>query len=196
MSANLFEVVRRACSTPERTLIEAEGRPFTGRDMLELTGRLANILVLSGVEPDDRVVVQAEPTPEHVLLFLAVLRAGAVYVAVDRLAKFGDIVAEAAPRLVVCHPSMREMLAPLAEKHAVAEVQTLDAQGGGMLMTAAAKAPTEFADVPREERDLAAIFYVGDDGRAARFTHGDLATRAKPLIEAGQLTALLSLVRS
>lgn len=196
MSANLFESVRRACITPDKSLIEADGRRFTGRDMLELTGRLANILVLSGVEPDDRVLVQAEPSPEHVLLFLAVLRAGAVYLAVDRLAELDDIVAEAAPKLAVCHPSMREMLAPLAEKHAVAAVQTLDAHGGGMLMTAASKAPTEFADVPREELDLAAIFYGGDDDRAARFTHGELAVRAKPLIEAGQFTALLTLGRN
>lgn len=196
MSANLFELVRRTCITPDKFLIEADGRRFTGRDTLELTGRLANILVLSGIEPGDSVLVQAQPTPEHVLLFLAVLRAGAVYLAVDRLARFDDIVAEAAPKLAVCHPSMREMLGPVAEEHAVAGVQTLDAHGGGMLMAAAAKAPAEFADVPREEGDLAAIFFDANDGRAARFTHGDLAVRAKPLIEAGQFMALLSIGRN
>jgi malonyl-CoA/methylmalonyl-CoA synthetase len=199
MSANLFELVRGACTELDKILVESDRRRFTCRDTLLLTGRLANILVLSGVEPDDRVVVQAEPSPEHVMLFLAVLRAGAVYLSVDKvnaLGKLDDLFAEAAPKLVVCPPSMREQLAPLAEKHAVSAVQTIDARGGGMLIDAAGKAPSEFADVPREEKDLATIFYVVEDGRAVRHTHGELSARAKALIDAGRFMQLLALAQN
>jgi malonyl-CoA/methylmalonyl-CoA synthetase len=186
VSANLFELVRRACITPDKTLIESNGRRFTCRDTLVLTGRLANILVLSGVEPDDRVVVQVEPTPEHIMLFLAVLRAGGVYVSVDKI----DALDKLDAKVVVCPSSMRDRLSPLAEQHAAA-VQTLDARGGGMLMDAAAKAPSDFADVPREENDLAAIFCFADDGRAVSLTHRELSARAKTLIEESRLMQLL-----
>jgi malonyl-CoA/methylmalonyl-CoA synthetase len=192
MSANVFELVRRACTASDKILLESEGRRFTCRDTVALTGRMANILVLSGVEPDDRVAVETEPAPEHLMLFLAVLRAGAVYVAVDKSAKLDDLFAETAPKLVVCQPAKRERLAPLAEKHAVSAVQTLDGRGGGMLMDAAAKAPSEFADVPREAEDLAAIFCSAGDGRAIRLNHGELSARARVLIDDGRLLQLLS----
>jgi malonyl-CoA/methylmalonyl-CoA synthetase len=187
MSANCFALVRRACATPDKPLIESQGRRFTCRDTLLLTGRLANILVLNGVEPDDRVLVQPEPTPEHVMLFLAVLRAGGVYVSVDKI----DALEKLDAKVVVCPSSMRDTLSPLAEQH-VAAVQTLDASGGGMLMEAASKAPSDFADVPREENDLAAIFHVLEDGRAARLTHGELSARAKTLIDEGRLIQLVT----
>jgi malonyl-CoA/methylmalonyl-CoA synthetase len=188
MSANCFELVRRACIAPDKPLIESKGRRLTCRDTLLLTGRLANILVLNGVEPDDRVLVQPEPTPEHVMLFLAVLRAGAVYVSADKI----DALENLDAKVVVCPSSMRDRLSPLAEQHAAA-VQTLDASGGGMLMEAASKAPSEFADVPREENDLAAIFCGRKGDRPLRLTHSELADRVKPLIDGGQLTRLLTL---
>jgi malonyl-CoA/methylmalonyl-CoA synthetase len=192
MSANVFELVRRACARADKVLIESQDRRFTCRDTLALTGRLANILVLSGVEPDDLVAVETEPTPEHLMLLLAVLRAGAVYLAAEKFARLDDLFAETAPKLVVCHPAKRERLAPLAEKHAVSAVQTLDGRGGGMLMDAAAKAPSEFADVPREANDLAAIFCSGDDGRAIRLTHDELSARARVLIDDGRLMELVA----
>jgi len=187
MSANCFELVRRACIAPDRPLIESEGRRFTCRDTLLLTGRLANILVLSGVEPDDRVLVQTEPTPEHILLFLAVLRAGGVYVSVDTT----DALDKLEAKVVVCPSSMRDTLSPLAGQHGAA-VQTLDASGGGMLMEAASRAPSEFADVPREASDLAAVFHVLADAHGLRLTHGELSERAKSLIDAGRFMQLLA----
>jgi malonyl-CoA/methylmalonyl-CoA synthetase len=200
MSANFFDLVRRACLEPNKIFLKTtEGRILTCVEMFAMTGRLANILVLSGVEPDDRVAVQVEKTPENLLLYLATLRAGAVYVALDTafpLAEVGEAIVATGAKIVVCDPVKREGLAPIAEKHRVSAVETLDALGGGMLMDAAAKAPSEFADVPREGDDLAAIFYASGTGggrRAARITHRELATRAQPLIGEGRFIDLLSM---
>jgi malonyl-CoA/methylmalonyl-CoA synthetase len=187
MSANVFELVRRACAAPDKLFVEAEGRRFTCGDALAWTGRLANILVLSDVEPGDAVAVQAEKTPEHLLLYFAVLRAGAIYVPLDTgltPAQLDDVLADAKPKLVVCDPVRRDVVAPVAEKHRVSAVQTLDARGARLLMQAAAKAPSEFADVPRESDDVAIV-------RPAKLTHGELAARAKPLIAEGRFMQLL-----
>ena len=173
MSANFFEMVRGALAAPD----------------LALTGRLANILVLSDVEPGDNVVVQAAKTREHLLLYLAVLRAGAVYVPVDAgvpLPELEPVIAAARPKVVVCDPAQRDGLAPIAEKCGVSAVQTLDAHGAGMLTESAAKAPSEFADVPREEVDLASVY------GGTKLTHRELAARGKALINEGSWLDVLT----
>ena len=153
--------------------------------MLDRTGQLANVLVLRGVEPGDRVAVQVEKTVENLLLYLACLRAGAVYLPLNTaytLAELDYFIGDAEPKLVVCDPAKRDGLAEIASKRGVAAVETLDAKGQGCLIDAAGKAPKDFADVPREDDDLAAILYTsGTTGRSkgAMLTHDNLASNAR-----------------
>ncbi|MGH6783059.1 MAG: AMP-binding protein [Sphingomicrobium sp.] len=184
MSASLFDLIR--LSSPDRIFCEtADGKPLTYGGVLAWTGRLANILVLSAVEPGDRVVVQVDKAAENLLLYLAVLRAGAVYVPLDTAYSLRELeyfIGALAPKLVVCDPARRDALAAIAERHGVSAVETLDAQGGGMLMEAAAKAPADFADVPREDDDPAAILFTSGKGglpRRATLSHRDLASQAR-----------------
>jgi malonyl-CoA/methylmalonyl-CoA synthetase len=155
--------------------------------MLDRTGQIANVLVLSGVEPGDRVAVQVEKTVENLLLYLAVLRAGAVYLPLNTaytLAELDYFIGDAEPKLVVCDPLKREGLTEIARKRGVASVETLDAKGQGSLIDAANKAPKDFADVPREDDDLAAILYTsGTTGRSkgAMLTHRNLSSNALTL---------------
>ncbi len=87
--------------------------------MLDRTGQIANVLVLSGVEPGDRVAVQVEKTVENLLLYLAALRAGAVYLPLNTaytLAELDYFIGDAEPKLVVCDPAKREGLAEIAQQ--------------------------------------------------------------------------------
>ena len=48
--ANLFDFIRRNGAAPDKTLLEtADGGTITYGDMLAMSGRLANVLVLQGV---------------------------------------------------------------------------------------------------------------------------------------------------
>ena len=185
---NLFELIRSRIAEPARTfLIKADGSKLSYGEMLDRTGQIANVLVLCGVEPGDRVAVQVEKTVENLLLYLAVLRAGAVYLPLNTaytLAELDYFIGDAEPRLVVCDPAKREGLAEIAKKRGVASVETLDAKGQGSLIDAAGKAPKDFADVPREDDDLAAILYTsGTTGRSkgAMLTHKNLSSNALTL---------------
>jgi malonyl-CoA/methylmalonyl-CoA synthetase len=162
--------------------------------MLDRTGQLANALVLAGVEPGDRVAVQVEKSVENFLVYLATLRAGAIYLPLNTaytLAELDYFIGDAEPKLVVCDPAKHQGLAQIAEQRGVASVETLDARGQGSLIDAAGKAPKDFADVPREDNDLAAILYTsGTTGRSkgAMLTHRNLSSNAETLRDYWQFT--------
>lgn len=196
MSDNLFDDIRRCISSPGKTFIETgAGARISYGDMLARSAQLANVLVLRGVEPGDRIAVQVEKTPENILLYLASLRAGAVYLPLNTaytLAELDYFIGDSEPKLIVCDPSKRDGLAEIAKKRGVAAVDTLDAKGKGSLVEAAAKAPADFADVPREADDLAAILYTsGTTGRSkgAMLTHRNLASNAHTLVDYWRFTA-------
>ncbi len=62
----------------------------------------------SASRPGDRVAVQVEKSPEAIFLYLACLRAGAVFLPLNTaytLAELGYFFGDAEPRLVVCDPA-------------------------------------------------------------------------------------------
>ncbi|ARQ00015.1 malonate--CoA ligase [Pseudorhodoplanes sinuspersici] len=192
---NLFELIRSRITDPARTfIIKADGSTMSYADMLDRSGQIANVLVLDGVEPGDRVAAQVEKTVENFITYLAVLRAGAVYLPLNTaytLAELDYFIGDAEPKLVICDPAKREGLAEIAKNRGVASVETIDAKGQGSLIEAADKAPKDFADVPREDDDLAAILYTsGTTGRSkgAMLTHRNLSSNAETLREYWRFT--------
>jgi len=192
---NLFQTIRSRIASPAHPFIfKFDGATLSYGEMLARTGQIANALVLAGVEPGDRVAVQVEKSVENFLLYLATVRAGAVYLPLNTAYTLNELdyfIGDAEPKLVVCDPAKRDGLAEIAKARGVASVETLDANGQGSLIEAANKAPTDFADVPREDDDLAAILYTsGTTGRSkgAMLTHRNLASNAETLREYWRFT--------
>jgi malonyl-CoA/methylmalonyl-CoA synthetase len=192
---NLFDIIfARIVHRSRPMLLRADGSRLTYGDMLNRTAQLANVLVLAGVEPGDRVAVQVEKTVENFLLYLATLRAGAVYLPLNTaytLAELDYFIGDAEPKLVVCDPTRREGLAEIVRKHGTGSVETLDSAGRGSLIEAAGKAPKDFATVPRADDELAAILYTsGTTGRSkgAMLTHGNLSSNAQTLVDCWHFT--------
>src|SRR5215471_7070468 len=81
MSENLFTLfTARFPQDRSRVFVERpDGTVLTYADLLDRSARLANTLLALGVKPGDRVAAQVEKTPEALLLYLATLRVGAVY---------------------------------------------------------------------------------------------------------------------
>src|SRR5436309_11786855 len=147
MSGNLFDLIRSHVPSPDKTLLElADGRRLNYGEALARSGRVANILVLRGVEPGDRVAVQVEKSPEALILYLAVLRAGAVYLPLNTaytLAELEYFLSDAEPKIVVCDPKKRAGVEAIARSYEGAAVETLDASGDGPLVGAAADHPSD-----------------------------------------------------
>ena len=196
MNANLFAIIRERIASQANVLLRTvEGAVVTYGDMLERSGRLANILVLRGVEPGDRVAVQVEKSAQALMLYLAILRAGAVYLPLNTaytLRELDYFLSDAAPKLMVCDPAQRAGLEAIASRRAIAALETVDAAGQGSLAIAAAAAPADFADVPREGGDLAAILYTsGTTGhpKGAMLTHHGLSSNALTLAQCWRFSA-------
>lgn len=192
---NLFSQIRSAIKSPDKTFLETgTGVPITYAGMLSRSAQIANVLVARGVKPGDRVAVQVEKTPENLLLYLATLRVGAVYLPLNTaytLAELDYFIGDAEPTLIVCDPGKHAGLAEIAGKRSVRAVETLDANGKGSLTNAAATASTQFSDVARADGHLAAILYTsGTTGRSkgAMLTHDNLASNAGTLVDYWRFT--------
>ncbi|MCP1648739.1 malonate--CoA ligase [Pseudomonas nitroreducens] len=196
MNQSLFaEVGKHLPSDLSKPFIRTPlGGGYSYADMLRSTSQFAHALVELGVQPGDRVAVQVDKSPETVMLYLAVLRVGAVYLPLnsgytgDELRYFLD---DAEPSLFVCAPAFEAQARELAEASGVARVATLGDQVDGSLMDAVHGKPGRFVDVPRTASDLAAILYTsGTTGRSkgAMISHGNLVSNARALVDAWQIT--------
>jgi malonyl-CoA/methylmalonyl-CoA synthetase len=183
---HLFDAIHEAADPAAIFIDDGKGRQWTYGDMLERSGRLANVLVDLGVVPGDRVAVQIEKSVDALMLYLACVRAGAVYLPLNTgytPAEIDYFVGDAQPRVFVCGPRAADGMKPIMEKHG-ALAATMDASGDGSLAERAAGRPGDFADVKRGPDDLAAILYTsGTTGRSkgAMLSHGNLLSNALTL---------------
>jgi malonyl-CoA/methylmalonyl-CoA synthetase len=195
MNDNLFDVLARSIIEPERPAIEtAAGEVTTYAELVARTGRFANALRVLGVNPGDRVAAQVEKSVEALVLYLATVRAGGVFLPLNTgytPAEVEYFLGDAEPAVFVCDPARYESLRPIATA-AGARVLTLDAEGQGGLTEAAAREADGFATVQRSADDLAALLYTsGTTGRSkgAMLTHGNLVSNAEALRETWRYTS-------
>jgi malonyl-CoA/methylmalonyl-CoA synthetase len=197
MPEGLFAAIRAAMPADRsRTFARlADGRSYTYQDVLDVSARFANALAARGVKPGDRVAVQAEKSMECLMLYLAAMRAGAVYLPLNTAYTGAEVryfMADAEPALFVCAPERHEEIATIAGDVGVPRVETLGSQGDGSLAELALASSTGFADARREGDDLAAILYTsGTTGRSkcAMLTQDNLLSNAEVLREVWRFTA-------
>jgi malonyl-CoA/methylmalonyl-CoA synthetase len=194
MNANLFSRLFDGLDDPSRPAIEpVDGQHISYGELITRAGQMANVLVDRGVKPGDRIAAQTEKSVAGLVLYLAAVRAGAVYLPLNTAYTLNELeyfISDAEPSVVVCDPSKAEGIGVIAAKVG-AKVETLGPDGKGSVTDAAAKSPSEFATVPRADDDLAAILYTsGTTGRSkgAMLTHDNLASNSLSLVDYWRFT--------
>jgi malonyl-CoA/methylmalonyl-CoA synthetase len=193
-----FDLIVAKIADPEKIFIQTpEGRSIRYRKLLADSARYAHALAALGVEPGDRVAVQLEKSPAAVFVYLACLRAGAVFLPLNTAYtphEVGYFLADARPKILICDPERRDTLAGPA-RQAGARLVTLgagrDGAEAGDLFDLARQNPQTFAAAARGPDDLAAILYTsGTTGRSkgAMLSHGNLASNALTLVDCWKFT--------
>jgi malonyl-CoA/methylmalonyl-CoA synthetase len=171
-----------------------EGLEYSYAGALSRTEQIAGALKALGVTPGDRVAAQVDKSPEAILLYLATLRIGGVYLPLNTgytADEIGYFLGDAEPALFVCQPNALESAREVAAKTGCPNVETLGTKADGSLMEAVAAADAFTGIEPRSEDDLAAILYTsGTTGRSkgAMLTHKNLGSNARSLVEAWRFT--------
>ncbi|NBO76752.1 MAG: malonyl-CoA synthase, partial [Betaproteobacteria bacterium] len=80
---------------------------YTWGDLDRASARIANLLGFLELPPQSRIAVQVDKSVENLILYLAVLRAGHVYLPLNNAYQAAEIeyfIGNAEPAVVVCSP--------------------------------------------------------------------------------------------
>ena len=125
-------------------------------DMYQQSARMAGALRDLGLQKGDRVAVQVEKSPEALILYLACVRAGLIYLPLNTAYgehELAHFVSDAEPALIVCDPGGQDTFTRLSEGHLL----TLDGEGRGSLISARDAAAADESVTECADSDVASI---------------------------------------
>jgi malonyl-CoA/methylmalonyl-CoA synthetase len=188
-NSNLFAALRAAFPQDlDRVAIETDdGLHYSWRDLDRASAMVANLLDSLALPSASRVAVQVEKSVEALVLYLATLRAGHVFLPLNTAYQSAEIeyfIGNAEPAVVVCSPGQFGWVSKIAFTAGTRHVFTLGDDRTGSLLERAAHMSDRHTPVVRKDDDLAAIVYTsGTTGRSkgAMLTHGNLRSNAEVL---------------
>ena len=198
MNANLYTLFRsRFPQDLDDCWLETDdAKYYSWRDLERGTAKIANLFTSLQLPPGSRIAAQVEKSPEALMLYLATVRAGFVYLPLNtayRASEMAYFIGNATPAVVVCSPKNFGWITQIAFREGTRHVFTLDephqGRNSGTLLSRAVHHADHFDTVHREPDDLAAILYTsGTTGRSkgAMLSHDNLASNIRVLQKAWQ----------
>ncbi|MEM6565884.1 MAG: AMP-binding protein, partial [Pseudomonadota bacterium] len=163
-----------------------DGRSVTYAALVQQAARYAHQIVKAGLAPGDRLAVQIEKSADALAVYAACTQTGVIFLPLNTAYTAQEVsyfLENSGARLMLCDQSFETALEPVAQKAGVA-LETLNADGSGSFVAAAARHPETFDTVPRAAGDLAAFLYTsGTTGRSkgAMLTQDNLLSNAQTL---------------
>jgi len=185
-SANLYAHLRLAFPGDlECTAIETDtGQCYSWRDLDRGTAMLANLLQSLALPAGARIAAQVDKSVEALMLYLATLRAGYIFLPLNTAYHSAEIdyfIGNAEPAVVVCSAQNFGWVSTLAFNAGTRWVFTLNDDRTGSLLERAAHASDQHAVAVSKPDDVAVIVYTsGTTGRSkgAMLTHGNMLSNA------------------
>ena len=183
---NLFAALRAAFPKDlDAIAVETEdGLCYSWRDLDRASAMVANLFDALAVPAQSRIAVQVEKSVEALILYLATLRAGHVFLPLNTAYQSAEIeyfIGNAEPAVVVCSGRNFGWVSKIAFKAGTRHVFTLNDDRTGSLLERASHCDDHHSVAVRQADDLAAILYTsGTTGRSkgAMLTHDNLLSNA------------------
>ena len=166
---------------------DGDALAYSWRDLVRATAMIANLLASLELPAGARIAVQTEKSVEALMLYLAVLRVGYVYLPLNTAYQSSEIeyfIGNAEPSVVVCSGKNFSWVSRLAFSAGTRHVFTLNDDRSGSLLERAAHHSDHHTPASKSADDLAAILYTsGTTGRSkgAMLSHGNLLSNALTL---------------
>ena len=160
---------------------------YSWSDLDKGSAMMANLLQGLALPKGSRIAVQVDKSVEAVMLYLATLRAGYVFLPLNTAYQSAEVayfIDNAKPAVVVCSPATFGWVSKVAFTHGVGSVFTLSDERTGSLLDRAAHYDSQHTPVQLMPGDLAVIIYTsGTTGRSkgAMLSHHNLASNAQTL---------------
>ena len=186
---NLFAALRAAFPKDLQSIaVETDdGLFYSWSDLERASAMMANLLDSLHIPKGARVAVQVEKSVEAMMLYLATLRAGYVFLPLNTAYQSAEIeyfIGNAEPAVVVCSGKNFGWVSKIAFKAGTQHVFTLNDDRTGSLLDRAAHCLDQHTPHVCAADDLAAILYTsGTTGRSkgAMLSHGNLLSNAQML---------------
>jgi malonyl-CoA/methylmalonyl-CoA synthetase len=188
-NGNLFAALRAAFPSDLDTIaVETDNDlTYTWRDLERASAMMANLLASLGLPAGARIAVQVEKSVEAMVLYLATLRAGFVFLPLNTAYQSSEIeyfIGNAEPSVVVCSSKNFGWVSKIAFTLGTQYVFTLDDDRTGSLLERAAHCDDQHTIAFSHADDQAAILYTsGTTGRSkgAMLSHGNMLSNARVL---------------
>ncbi len=196
MNANLYHLyASRFLSQPENIAIETEqGELISYAQLDSRVAQMSRFLSDLGIDKGERVAVQVDKSAQALILYLACVRAGFIYLPLNSAYQARELeyfIEDAEPAVVVCRSEDLATIEKLSQPLGVRHVYDLDAEGDGSLTQACAGSAAQFDTVVSADDDIACILYTsGTTGhpKGAMITHHNLTSNGLKLHRAWGFT--------
>ena len=172
-----------------RSFLVSDHRTFKYDEIHNETGRYVSMFTEMQINKGDRIVVQVEKSIEAVLLYLACLRYGAIYIPLNPAYTKEEVeyfLQDSDPTLFVCIPERESSMRALATEIGIPNLISLGQNVDGSIFDKLMNLESSQHVANCSEDDLAAILYTsGTTGRSkgAMLTHHNLLSNALILLD-------------
>ena len=158
-NANLFAALRAGFPADlDAVAVETDdGLRYTWGDLDRASAMIANLFVALELEEGARIAVQVEKSVEALMLYLATLRAGYVFLPLNTAYRGAEIeyfIGNAEPAVVVCSSANADWVGPIALAAGTRHVFTLNDDRTGTLLDVAVQCSDRHAVAQRQRPDF------------------------------------------